>query len=74
MKRPYVAWYLAIAIVATLPVGLRVLAWRAPKTQPVDTVQAKAGEELFQHEWSANDPLAGGGDGAALRGASYSAS
>jgi CxxC motif-containing protein (DUF1111 family) len=63
MKRPYAAWYLAIAIVAIAPVGLRVLAWRAPKTQPVDTVQAKAGEELFQHEWTANDPLAGGGDG-----------
>jgi CxxC motif-containing protein (DUF1111 family) len=63
MKRPYAAWYLAIAIVAIAPVGLRVMAWRAPKPQPVDTAQAKAGEELFQHEWTTKDPLAGGGDG-----------
>jgi CxxC motif-containing protein (DUF1111 family) len=63
MKRPYAAWYLAIAIVAIAPVGLRVLAWRAPKTQPVDSAQAKAGEELFKHEWTANDPLSVGGDG-----------
>ena len=63
MKRPYAAWYLAIALFALAPVGFRVLAWRAPKTEPVDPVIAKAGEELFQHEWTPKDPLAATGDG-----------
>ena len=63
MKRPYAVWYLAIALFALAPVGFRVLAWRAPKTEPVDPVVAKAGEELFQHEWAPKDPLAATGDG-----------
>jgi CxxC motif-containing protein (DUF1111 family) len=54
---------LAIVVVALAPVGLRVLAWRAPASQAVDPAMAQAGGELFQHEWTPNDPLAAGGDG-----------
>jgi CxxC motif-containing protein (DUF1111 family) len=63
MKRPKVAWYGVIALVALAPVGLRALAWRTATPRPVDPAMARAGEELFQHEWTPNDPLAPGGDG-----------
>jgi CxxC motif-containing protein (DUF1111 family) len=62
MKRPSLAWFLVIALLAVAPAGLRVLSWRAPK-QEVDPEMARAGEVLFKHVWTAGDPLTAGGDG-----------
>ncbi len=63
MKRPYLAWYLAILLLAFAPVGLRVLTWRAARQTEVDAGTVEAGHTLFTHEWTPRDPLAAGGDG-----------
>jgi CxxC motif-containing protein (DUF1111 family) len=53
-------WYVLAALAVLAPVGVRVVtAYRDRPTQ-VDPAMAKAGEELFKHDWTANDPLAGG--------------
>src|SRR5437763_12007611 len=62
MKRSRLTWYLLAALVALVPVGVRVLTWQV-RSQPVDPAMARAGEELFRHEWKAGDPLTPGGDG-----------
>ncbi len=63
MNRPYLAWYVPVVLLAVLPVGVRVLGWRAPHSEPVDPAMAEEGRTLFFHQWKANDPLANGGDG-----------
>jgi CxxC motif-containing protein (DUF1111 family) len=63
MQRPHRAWFLLVALLALVPAGLRVLTWSAPRPQPVDPAMARAGAELFKHDWTPNDPLARGGDG-----------
>ena len=63
MKRLNPAWYLLIACVALVPVGLRALTWRTPRPQADDPGMAQAGEVLFKHEWKPRDPLSAGGDG-----------
>jgi CxxC motif-containing protein (DUF1111 family) len=55
--------YLLIGLLALAPLGLRYLTWRAGRSQPVDPAMAQAGQTLFVHEWTPNDPLANGGDG-----------
>jgi CxxC motif-containing protein (DUF1111 family) len=53
-------WYVAASVAALVPVGIRLVTIHRDQPTPVDPVMAKAGEELFSHEWTANDPLAGG--------------
>lgn len=55
--------YLVLALVALAPIGVRAVTWKAWRHQPVDTVLADAGQALFNHKWTPNDPLANGGDG-----------
>jgi CxxC motif-containing protein (DUF1111 family) len=55
--------YLVLALVALIPVGVRAITWKAWRHQPVDPVMADAGQTLFNHKWTPNDPLANGGDG-----------
>jgi CxxC motif-containing protein (DUF1111 family) len=50
-------------LAALLPIGLRIVTMHSDRPAPVDPAMAKAGEELFNHDWTANDPLANGGDG-----------
>jgi CxxC motif-containing protein (DUF1111 family) len=42
---------------------VRVVTTLRDRPKPVDLVMAKAGEELFNHVWTKNDPLSPGGDG-----------
>jgi CxxC motif-containing protein (DUF1111 family) len=63
MKRPSPVLYLLLAFVALTPVGLRVMTWSKSSPHPVDSDMAQAGGVLFEHEWTAGDPLCGGGDG-----------
>src|SRR5258708_15867479 len=63
MKQPNRGWYLLVALLALAPVGLRVLTWQRHRHQDVDPAMAQAGEVLFHHVWTPNDPLAQGGDG-----------
>jgi CxxC motif-containing protein (DUF1111 family) len=63
MKRLYPALYVVLALLAVTPVAVRVLTWRSRLHQPLDSDMARAGETLFKHEWTPNDPLAKGGDG-----------
>jgi CxxC motif-containing protein (DUF1111 family) len=60
MKPASWLWYLLAAVVVLAPAGLRALTWQRPRSQPVDTAMAQAGEVLFLHEWKPHDPLAGG--------------
>jgi CxxC motif-containing protein (DUF1111 family) len=63
MKQPHFGWFLLVASLALAPAGFRMLTWRAPRHQDVDSDMARAGQVLFNHEWKAKDPLANGGDG-----------
>src|SRR5436190_16426966 len=63
MKRSRLTWYLLAALLALVPVGIRVMTWKWSWSQPVDPAMAQAGEELFKHEWMPGDPLASAGDG-----------
>ncbi len=63
MNQSRLAWYLLGALLALVPVGIRVATWERTRSQPVDPVMAQAGEVLFLHEWAPNDPLSNGGDG-----------
>src|SRR5262245_2375089 len=55
-------WYVlaTIASLATLT-GVRFVTKHRNQPQPVDPQMAQAGEVLFNHKWTANDPLANGG-------------
>lgn len=63
MKRSYLAAYLLIALLALAPAGLRALTWVRAHRTPIDPGMAQAGQTLFSHNWTPNDPLAVGGDG-----------
>jgi CxxC motif-containing protein (DUF1111 family) len=63
MRLTYAASYVAVMLAALSPVGLRMLSWRSSQPVDVDPAMAKAGQNLFVHEWKPNDPLANGGDG-----------
>jgi CxxC motif-containing protein (DUF1111 family) len=63
MKGSFPLRYFVIALVAFVPLGWRLVSWRAQRSQPVDASMAQAGQTLFVHEWKPNDPLANGGDG-----------
>jgi CxxC motif-containing protein (DUF1111 family) len=56
------AWYLLVIVLAVAPVGVRVWTW-GTKPKAVDASMAQAGEVLFKHDWTPNDPLCNGGDG-----------
>jgi CxxC motif-containing protein (DUF1111 family) len=63
MKRAYRVWYLLFLVVALTPAVARLVIWQKDRAQAVDPVMAKAGEVLFVHDWTANDPLSPDGDG-----------
>jgi CxxC motif-containing protein (DUF1111 family) len=63
MKGSYAAWYLVVAILVLLPAGWRMRTWRTALPPDVEPTMAQAGEKLFLHDWTPNDPLCGGGDG-----------
>jgi CxxC motif-containing protein (DUF1111 family) len=63
MKGTSWVWYLLAALLLVGPAGLRVLTWPRTRLQPIDPATAQAGQVLFHHEWTANDPLCNGGDG-----------
>jgi CxxC motif-containing protein (DUF1111 family) len=63
MNRTYRAWYLLALLLALAPVGARSLLWQRGRPQLVDAGMARAGEVLFHHEWTVNDPLCAEGDG-----------
>jgi CxxC motif-containing protein (DUF1111 family) len=56
-------WCVLASLAALVPVGLRLVATQWDRPKPVDPVMAKAGEVLFNHEWTKEDPLSPGGDG-----------
>ena len=45
------------------PVALRAVTWHKARPQAFEPSMAQAGEVLFKHDWTVNDPLANGGDG-----------
>jgi CxxC motif-containing protein (DUF1111 family) len=53
-------WYILAALAVLAPVGVRVVTAHRDRPTPVDPAMAQAGEELFKHDWTANDPLTGG--------------
>src|SRR5215468_284613 len=65
MKPRHAVWYLGIAMWVAIPMGLRVLAWRAPAPQEIEPAMAQAGQKLFVHEFTPRDPICvyNGGDG-----------
>jgi CxxC motif-containing protein (DUF1111 family) len=63
MKWAAWGWSLGIGLLVLAPVGLRLLTWSGPRRAPVDAAEARAGKELFEHEWTPGDPLAPEGDG-----------
>jgi CxxC motif-containing protein (DUF1111 family) len=63
MKWTAWGWSIGIGLLVLAPVGLRVLSWLGPRGTPVDAAEARAGKELFEHEWTPGDPLAPEGDG-----------
>jgi CxxC motif-containing protein (DUF1111 family) len=63
MNHTYRVWYVLILVAALTPAGMRLLLWQKSRAQSVDPAMAKAGEELFLHDWTANDPLSPDGDG-----------
>ena len=63
MRQVHRGWYVLLAIVALMPMGMRVVTWKRVKPVPIDDSMAREGKMLFEHEWIPNDPLAKGGDG-----------
>jgi len=63
MNRSYRIWYLLVLLLALVPAGVRLYLWQKPRVQVVDPAMARAGELLFKHEWTVNDPLSPEGDG-----------
>jgi CxxC motif-containing protein (DUF1111 family) len=57
-RNPYVA-----IVVLLSPVVFRLATWESRVPHGVDLAAAAQGKELFEHEWTAGDPLAGNGDG-----------
>src|SRR5262249_51876811 len=55
--------FLVVLLGALLPAGARLLWWQKSRSQVVDPGMARAGEVLFHHEWTPNDPLSPDGDG-----------
>lgn len=45
------------------PAGVRLLTWPKVHRQALDPQMVQAGQTLFHHDWTPNDPLANGGDG-----------
>jgi CxxC motif-containing protein (DUF1111 family) len=63
MKRLYPALYVVLALLAATPLAVRAFTWRWRPHPALDPDMARAGETLFKHDWTPNDPLARGGDG-----------
>jgi CxxC motif-containing protein (DUF1111 family) len=63
MARSNRIWWLAIGLIALLPVGWRMATWQRFRPQNVDPAMASAGQELFRHQWIAMDPQSPEGDG-----------
>ena len=62
--RPRTTWvYTAFGVALVSTAGLRLLTWPGARNTEVDAAMAETGRQLFQHEWTPGDPLAGGGDG-----------
>ncbi|MBI3864883.1 MAG: c-type cytochrome [Planctomycetia bacterium] len=53
----------ALASLMASPAAYRCYDRLMTKAPPVDAAMAQEGKVLFDHEWTPNDPLAGGGDG-----------
>jgi len=62
MKRSRLAKSM-MALLLAAPFIYRSADWLRPRNHSVDMAAARAGKELFLHEWTAHDPLASGGDG-----------
>jgi CxxC motif-containing protein (DUF1111 family) len=62
--RSKAGWYVLITVasLATL-LGARYVTGHRDTPAPVDPQMAQAGDVLFNHTWTPNDPLANGGDG-----------
>lgn len=63
MKKTSWIWILVIGLAALAPAALRSAVWLRHRVEPVKEDMARAGKDLFHHEWLPNDPLANGGDG-----------
>src|SRR5690348_5804234 len=63
MKRLSPALYVVLALLAAAPLAVRAFTWRSRPHPARDPDMARAGETLFKHDWTPNDPLAKGGDG-----------
>jgi len=50
----------SLVLVLALPLGLRVLTWDRGRSTKLDAAEVAAGKTLFEHVWTANDPLAHG--------------
>lgn len=60
-RQQFVNWTLAILMAS--PFVYRAVDRLWSRKKPVDLAMAQAGKVLFEHEWTADDPLANGGDG-----------
>src|SRR5262249_61508540 len=60
-RKRIVGWMLGVAL--AFPFVYRGAGWIWPHAKSVEAAMARAGKDLFQHEWTPNDPLASGGDG-----------
>src|SRR5262249_18235870 len=60
-RKRIVGWMLGVAL--AFPFVYRGAGWIWPHAKSVEAAMARAGKDLFQHEWTPNDPLANGGDG-----------
>src|SRR5262249_37319743 len=58
IRHPYV-----VVAVLMLPAAIRLATWPSSKAPGVDLAAADEGRKLFEHVWTASDPLAHGGDG-----------
>jgi len=50
----------SLVLVLALPLGLRIWSWDRGRTTQLDAAEVAAGKVLFDHVWTANDPLAHG--------------
>jgi CxxC motif-containing protein (DUF1111 family) len=55
--------YSVAALALVVPIGWQTAAWFENPSREIDPALAEAGDVLFLHEWTKNDPLAAGGDG-----------
>jgi CxxC motif-containing protein (DUF1111 family) len=63
MARSNRTWWLAVGLIALIPVGWRMCTWQRFRPQAVDPAMAYAGHDLFEHTWTAKDPKSPDGDG-----------